>query len=309
MRAERIERGEDDRARRVVDDQLDAGGLFERADVAPLAADDAPLHVVAREIDDRHGRLDRGVGGAALDGVGDDVLRAGGGGFAGFRLETLDEVGGVAPRVRFDLFQEQLARLVGGEARDALQLALAVGENLLAADGRGVGARLGVGGRGMARPQVALERLGGRQAVGECARLVGQALIEAGDLLLARPRLRVGVRDEGVRAFARFEQRFLLEGFGFAARLLPHVGGVLFGAPDDLGREALAARDPPQDAGERRHPDNRAGQGEVHGGRGTHRVTFLYGRGRPFAASLLTATSRRVVRERKDPALPCGEVV
>ena len=59
LAAERIEAREDDRAGRVVDDQLDAGRLLERADVAPLAADDPPLHVVAREIDDRDGGLDR----------------------------------------------------------------------------------------------------------------------------------------------------------------------------------------------------------------------------------------------------------
>ena len=110
---ERIERREDDRAGRVVDDELDAGGLLERADVASLAADDPPLHVVARQVDHRHGRFDRGLGGAALDGVGDDVLGARGGGLARLGLEALDEVGGVAPRVRLDLLEEELARLLG----------------------------------------------------------------------------------------------------------------------------------------------------------------------------------------------------
>ena len=76
LAAERIEAREDDRAGRVVDDQLDAGRGLERADVAPLAADDAALQIVARQIDDRDGRLDRVLGGAALDGVGDDLLGA-----------------------------------------------------------------------------------------------------------------------------------------------------------------------------------------------------------------------------------------
>ena len=58
----RIEAREDDRAGRVVDDQVDAGGQLERADVAPLAADDAALEIVARQIDDRHGRFDRVLG-------------------------------------------------------------------------------------------------------------------------------------------------------------------------------------------------------------------------------------------------------
>ena len=46
--AEGIEGRQDDRAGRVVDDELDAGRGFERADVAPFAADDPPFHVVAR---------------------------------------------------------------------------------------------------------------------------------------------------------------------------------------------------------------------------------------------------------------------
>ena len=43
LAAQRIEARKDDRARRVVDDQLDAGRGLERADVAPLAADDPPF--------------------------------------------------------------------------------------------------------------------------------------------------------------------------------------------------------------------------------------------------------------------------
>ena len=42
-------------AGRVVDDHVDAGRLLEAADVAPFAADDAALHVVRRQLDDRDG--------------------------------------------------------------------------------------------------------------------------------------------------------------------------------------------------------------------------------------------------------------
>ena len=49
--ADRVERADDHHARRVVDDHVDAGGLFERADVAAFAADDAALHFVAGNID------------------------------------------------------------------------------------------------------------------------------------------------------------------------------------------------------------------------------------------------------------------
>ena len=40
--------GDQDGLRRVVHDEVDAGVLLERADVAPFAADDAALHVVGR---------------------------------------------------------------------------------------------------------------------------------------------------------------------------------------------------------------------------------------------------------------------
>jgi hypothetical protein len=48
LATDRIEPAEDDGLGRVVDDQVDAGGLFEGADVAPLAADDAAFHLVRR---------------------------------------------------------------------------------------------------------------------------------------------------------------------------------------------------------------------------------------------------------------------
>ena len=105
LAAVRIEAREDDRARRVVDDEVDAGGELERADVAPLAADDAPLQVVARQVDDRHGGLDRVLGGAALDGLGDVLLGAVGGRLARLGVEALEQVGGVVPRVGLDVLE------------------------------------------------------------------------------------------------------------------------------------------------------------------------------------------------------------
>ena len=72
---EAVERREHDGVRRVVDDEVDAGEMLERADVATLAADDAPLHVVGRELDDGHGRLGRVTRGDALQRVGDEVPR------------------------------------------------------------------------------------------------------------------------------------------------------------------------------------------------------------------------------------------
>ena len=67
LAADRVERADDHHARRVVDDHVDAGGLFEGADVAAFAADDAALHFVAGNVD-RAGRgFGRVGGGEALD--------------------------------------------------------------------------------------------------------------------------------------------------------------------------------------------------------------------------------------------------
>ena len=215
-------RREDDRAGRVVDDQLDAGGGLERADVASFAADDPPLHVVARQIDDRDGGFDGVLGGAALDGVGDDLLRARGGGLARLGLEPLDQVGGVAPRVGLDLLQQQLARLVGGQAGDALQLALPLGDELLAARRGGRRPRCCVRRRApLARAQLLFERVGGGEPVGERAGLVGERLLEARDLLPARRAPAARPRPASSCAFSRASSAASLrEAFGVALGLL-----------------------------------------------------------------------------------------
>ena len=226
--AERIEAREDDRARRVVDDQLDAGRGFERADVAPLAADDASLEIVARQIDDRDGRLDRVLGGAALDGVGNDLLRARRGGLARLGFEPLDQVGGVAPGVSFDLLQQQLARFVGAQPGDALQLALPIGDELFGARGGRGGALLVGGERLFARAEILFDPVGCGEAIGERARLVGEPLLEADDLLAALARLLLGFGGQLVRLFARFERRFLAKRFGVALGLLERAIGTRF---------------------------------------------------------------------------------
>ena len=61
--------------RRVVDDQVDAGRRLDGADVAALAADDAALHVVARQVDDRDRALGDELAGQPLDRDRDDLLR------------------------------------------------------------------------------------------------------------------------------------------------------------------------------------------------------------------------------------------
>ena len=71
-----IEARERDGLGRIVDDEVAAGERLDGADVASLAADDAALHLVVRQRHDRHGHLTGMIGGAALDGGGDDLAGA-----------------------------------------------------------------------------------------------------------------------------------------------------------------------------------------------------------------------------------------
>src|SRR4051812_1565062 len=73
LAADIIEGTDDDHAGRVVHDDIDTGSLLERADIATLAADDATLHVVARNIHGADGRI-RGMAGCiALDTGGENL--------------------------------------------------------------------------------------------------------------------------------------------------------------------------------------------------------------------------------------------
>ena len=132
-----IEARQDDGAGRVVDDQVDAGGELERADVAPFAADDPSLQIVARQVDDGDGGLDRVLGAAALNGFGDVVLGAVDGGFARLGVEPLEQIGGVVARLALDLLEQQFLGLVGGEAGHPLQLVLLLGDQPLVLRGGG----------------------------------------------------------------------------------------------------------------------------------------------------------------------------
>src|SRR5687768_8593521 len=71
---DRIESGENNGLRSVVDDYVDAGGLLEGPDVPAFAADDPALHLIGWEGDHRNRRLGGVIGGDALDREGNDLL-------------------------------------------------------------------------------------------------------------------------------------------------------------------------------------------------------------------------------------------
>jgi hypothetical protein len=111
------------------------GEVLQRADVAPLAADDAALHVVAGQLHDRDGRLGRVAGGQALHGHREDRAHAALGVALGLLLDGAQDLDRVVARLVLDLLEQRLLGLAGAQAGGALQRALVlvaqVGELLL----------------------------------------------------------------------------------------------------------------------------------------------------------------------------------
>ena len=237
LAAQRIEAGEDDRARRVVDDQLDAGRGLERADVASLAADDAALQVVARQIDDRDGRLDRVLGGAALDGVGDDLLGAAA---AVSRASVSRRFTRLAASRRTSLSScfsssSRASSAVSPATRCSSRCrsppAPRRAPSVAASAPR-------VGNRALAAAELLFEPVGRGQPVGERAGLVGELLFERRASPGAARAALLGFGGDGVRLFAGFDRGFLAQRVGVALGLLEAPGCWLRPAPGAL--DALA---------------------------------------------------------------------
>ena len=122
LAAHGVEGGDHDRLRRVVDDQVDAGGLLERADVPPLAADDPPLHVVRRQ---RHGGdepLRDVIRRAPLDGGGEDFAGAAIGIFLDFRLDLARAAVRGVSHLLLNGGEQERPCIVARQVRDTLQL-------------------------------------------------------------------------------------------------------------------------------------------------------------------------------------------
>ena len=243
-----IEAGQDDRARRVVDDEVDAGGELERADVPSLASDDAALEIVARQIDDRHGRFDRVVGGASLNRLGDVLLGAIGRRFARFRVEALQQVRCVVPRVAFDLLDEQFLGFVGRQAGDAFELVLLLGDETFDIWRRLP--RRSFRGRPARRPARASSfsiRSMPRLSFGKRRVAPGERLLERLGLLTFLAGLALGIRDQLVRFFLGVEERFLLSGARRRVRAsLSEPSGLLFRAADGVGARCVCGSPPRQ---------------------------------------------------------------
>jgi len=121
LTSHRVEAAEENGVRGLVDDQVHAGDLFEGTDVAPLAADDPPLHVVAREVHARHHRLAGLLGGQPLDHRAQDRLGARLGLVVRLSLDVPGGDRGSAFRVGLDALDQLKFRVVRSEAGDPLE--------------------------------------------------------------------------------------------------------------------------------------------------------------------------------------------
>ena len=128
LAAHRIEARQGHRVGRVVDDQVDTGCRFERADVAALAADDAALHLLVGDGHDGGRDLADGVARVALNGHRQDLARLRLRRLTRLHLDQTRASAGFGAHLLVDALQQQRARLVARQRGDALD-----GRDLVAA--------------------------------------------------------------------------------------------------------------------------------------------------------------------------------
>ena len=124
LSAHRIERGQDDRFRRIVDDEVDAGRRFERTDVASFTTDDTTLHFIVGQRHDGHGRFRNVIRGATLNRQRDDVSCALVGFFLGALLNFSEHDRRFVLGFLLCTGKHHGLCLVEGDAGDAFQLLL-----------------------------------------------------------------------------------------------------------------------------------------------------------------------------------------
>ena len=129
LAAERVEGRQHHHLRRLVDEDGDAGGGLERLDVAALAADDAALHLLARELDQRGGKVVVGLARQPLHRGDQHAARVGLQLLLGLVEGLAAERAQLVLALEHDLLAERLADLLGVHLRDALEpLAHALGK-------------------------------------------------------------------------------------------------------------------------------------------------------------------------------------
>ena len=116
-----IEARQDDRFGRVVDDDLDAGGCLQRPDITAFAADNAALHLVAVDIEDRDRVFDRRLGGHALNRLHDDFLGLFAGGHLGLFHDFVDVGHRLGLGLGLHVFDQDVLRFLAAQSADLLE--------------------------------------------------------------------------------------------------------------------------------------------------------------------------------------------
>ena len=116
-----IEARQDDRFGRVVDDDLDAGGCLQRPDITAFAADNAALHLVAVDIEDRDRVFDRRLGSHALNRLYDDFLGLFAGGHLGLFHDFVDVGHRFGLGLGLHVFDQDVLRFLAAQSADLLE--------------------------------------------------------------------------------------------------------------------------------------------------------------------------------------------
>jgi hypothetical protein len=224
-----VERREDDRLRRVVDDEVDAGEVLERADVAALAADDPTLHVVRRELDDGHRGLGGVAGGDALERVGDQVAGAAACLGAGLLFLLADAERELVPDQVLRLLEQVLLRLRDRERSGPLE----IGERLVPG---GLELLLELAHVHLSVVQALLAPVELRRAQLHLVLGLREALLDLRHLLAPALHLGLDLGAELDRELARLDLRFPPDGLGLS------LGDVDAGAAAEEQEQRRGAR-------------------------------------------------------------------
>ena len=247
LAAHAVEAREHDGLGRVVDDEVDAGDVLEGADVAALAADDAALHVVGRQVDHRDGGLGDVVGGGALDAQREDVAGAAVGLAARLFLDLAHELGHLVAGLVLGLLEQHVLGLRGAQPGDALELdhRLVVRVVELVGDALAVGVAV-------AQRLLAAVLLGAARV--ELLLALQQALLGLADLFATVAQLGLDLAAHLVHLFLGLEAGLLDDGLGLAPRVPQQLLGLALRA-GELARGEIAADDVPRRDADR-EPDH-----------------------------------------------------
>ena len=131
LAAHRVKARKHDGFRRIVDDQVHARRLFQRADVAAFASDDAAFHLIVGKRHHGNGHFGNVICRTLLDGGDDVFLRLPGRIFLRLGVNFLQLLRDIVPGVFLDTANEVFLGFFLGESGDLFQHALLLIDDLL----------------------------------------------------------------------------------------------------------------------------------------------------------------------------------